>query len=186
MRQHDAVLTTPLMCRSRSRSPARRSRRSRRSRSRSSSERSSRSSDRRRRQRERRPPGGNRFDRCDAALRSILNHAHYATLLPSCPARICILCTSLHHSSQQARHPGRPCYDADSGRAATGSADVCIIPLCRRADRESSLSIEPLSRVPRHEVFPRRWRPPPAVSDSPLRYGSRARAKRALSPEVHA
>ena len=30
-----------------------------------------------------------------------------------------------------------------------------------------------------------RWRPPPAVSDSPLRYGSRARAKRTLSPGVH-
>ena len=62
---------------------------------------------------------------------------------------------------------------------------MCTITLCRQADREASLSVEPPSRVPRHEVFPRRWRPPPAVSDSPLRYGSRARAKRALSPEVH-
>ena len=43
---------------------------------------------------------------------------------------------------------------------------------------------EPPLRVPRQEPFQRRWRPPPAVSDSPLRYGSRARAKRALSPEV--
>ena len=43
---------------------------------------------------------------------------------------------------------------------------------------------EPPLRMPRQEPFQRRWRPPPAVSDSPLRYGNRARAKRALSPEV--
>ena len=47
------------------------------------------------------------------------------------------------------------------------------------------MSPEPPLRMPRQEPFQRRWRPPPAVSDSPLRYGSRARAKRALSPGVH-
>lgn len=47
-----------------------------------------------------------------------------------------------------------------------------------------SVTPEPPLRMPRQEPFQRRWRPPPAVSDSPLRYGNRARAKRALSPEV--
>lgn len=56
--------------------------------------------------------------------------------------------------------------------------------MCRHSDKDLSMTPEPLLRVPRQEPLQRRWRPPPAVSDSPLRYGSRARAKRALSPEV--